>query len=402
LDDNGSVISYEEYFPYGSTSYQAVYKNIKAAAKRYRYTGKERDEETGFTYHGARYYAAWLGRWVSCDPMGIGAGVNAYVYAAASPVCLTDHDGLEPGHPEDVDTRQLWIEGTAPAPAKGTPQQSTSQSSSLPTTSSPKTPPPPKADPQLNFSERPVFDFDVKATAKGSGIGREHRQYGRDLTDLWGGPKRYDLSHRKSLVATKQGETGKVGIEERSANRSRGASEREAGGVRSGSNKVDPTATPGAKNVQPKPPSIQTVKPSPLKITETPKVSAPPSEPVAPKPVVEPPVVKPVVEPPVVKPVVEPPVVKPVVEPPVVKPSAPTAAGPSALEGFAGKIGSITGVFFHILAVDTLAKDIEMLHDPGSPALGPVGTRRTDSTGTVWIKTADKEWVTQATYDKML
>ena len=49
LDDKGSVISYEEYYPYGSTSYQAVDQSIKAAAKRYRYTGKERDEETGFT-----------------------------------------------------------------------------------------------------------------------------------------------------------------------------------------------------------------------------------------------------------------------------------------------------------------------------------------------------------------
>ncbi|WP_200819480.1 RHS repeat domain-containing protein, partial [Tolypothrix sp. NIES-4075] len=62
LDDKANVISYEEYTPYGSTSYQAVDKSIKAAVKRYRYTGKERDEETGLYYHGARYYAPWLGR----------------------------------------------------------------------------------------------------------------------------------------------------------------------------------------------------------------------------------------------------------------------------------------------------------------------------------------------------
>src|SRR5262249_15023075 len=63
LDDAARLISYEEYYPYGSTSYQAVNKVIKAAAKRYRATGKERDEETGLYYHGARYYAPWLGRW---------------------------------------------------------------------------------------------------------------------------------------------------------------------------------------------------------------------------------------------------------------------------------------------------------------------------------------------------
>jgi len=85
-----------------------------------------------------------------------------------------------------------------------------------------------------------------------------------------------------------------------------------------------------------------------------------------------------------------------------VKPSAPTIAGPSAIENFAGKVGSITGVFFHILAVNTLAKDHEMIVDPGSPALGPVGTKRTDSVGTVWIKIGEAEWVNQAYYDKML
>ncbi len=57
VDDAANVISYEEYLPYGSTSYQAVDKAINAAAKRYRFTGKERDEETGFSYHGARYLA---------------------------------------------------------------------------------------------------------------------------------------------------------------------------------------------------------------------------------------------------------------------------------------------------------------------------------------------------------
>lgn len=64
---NPKIISYEEYHPYGTTSYQAVNKDIKASAKRYRYTGKERDEESGLYYHGARYYAPWLGRWSSAD-----------------------------------------------------------------------------------------------------------------------------------------------------------------------------------------------------------------------------------------------------------------------------------------------------------------------------------------------
>ena len=44
LDADAQVISYEEYTPYGSTSYQAV-RSQTETPKRYRYTGQERDEE---------------------------------------------------------------------------------------------------------------------------------------------------------------------------------------------------------------------------------------------------------------------------------------------------------------------------------------------------------------------
>lgn len=95
LDDTAAVISYEEYYPYGSTSYQAVDAVIGAAAKRYRYTGKERDEETGLCYHGARYLACWLGRWMSCDPIGIGDGLNLYRYVNNNPIGHRDPSGMQ-------------------------------------------------------------------------------------------------------------------------------------------------------------------------------------------------------------------------------------------------------------------------------------------------------------------
>lgn len=69
LDEDGEIISYEEYHPYGTTSYQTMNASINAVAKRYRYTGKERDEESGLYYHGARYYAPWLCRWTAVDPL---------------------------------------------------------------------------------------------------------------------------------------------------------------------------------------------------------------------------------------------------------------------------------------------------------------------------------------------
>jgi RHS repeat-associated protein len=99
LDDAAAIISYEEYLPYGSTSYHAT-RNQSEAPKRYRYTGKERDEETGLNYHSARYYAPWLTRWVSVDPIGIGDGVNVYNYCGCNPLNLSDLTGNEGEEPD--------------------------------------------------------------------------------------------------------------------------------------------------------------------------------------------------------------------------------------------------------------------------------------------------------------
>jgi RHS repeat-associated protein len=92
LDDQAHIISYEEYFPFGATSYQAVRSHVEAP-KRYRYTGKERDEESGLYYHGARYYACWLGRWISCDPKDIADGDNLYQYCKNNPINHNDPTG---------------------------------------------------------------------------------------------------------------------------------------------------------------------------------------------------------------------------------------------------------------------------------------------------------------------
>ena len=93
LDDNAQIISYEEYTPYGSTSYQAV-RSQTETPKRYRYTGKERDEESGLYYHGARYYAPWLGRWTATDPAGIKTATDLYPFTSCNPVRYTDPTGL--------------------------------------------------------------------------------------------------------------------------------------------------------------------------------------------------------------------------------------------------------------------------------------------------------------------
>jgi len=67
-----------------------------------RYTGKERDAESGNDYFGARYYASSMGRWMSPDESLNGAIMelpqtwNKYSYEYNRPLYGTDPDGRCP------------------------------------------------------------------------------------------------------------------------------------------------------------------------------------------------------------------------------------------------------------------------------------------------------------------
>jgi RHS repeat-associated protein len=87
VDGAGAWINREEYLPYGETGFGSF------ARKRYRFTGREREEENGLNYHGARYYAPWLARWISCDPSGPVDGTNLFKFSVNSPVTYTDRSG---------------------------------------------------------------------------------------------------------------------------------------------------------------------------------------------------------------------------------------------------------------------------------------------------------------------
>ena len=101
-DENGNPISYEEYHPYGTTAYRSAKPGFNLSLKRYRFSGKERDDETGLYYFEARYYAPWLGRWTSSDPAGLVDGFNLYRYCRNSPSSKIDPVGLTPVDPNDV------------------------------------------------------------------------------------------------------------------------------------------------------------------------------------------------------------------------------------------------------------------------------------------------------------
>jgi RHS repeat-associated protein len=72
-----------------------------------RYTGKERDSESGNDYFGARYYASSMGRWMSPDwsakeepvpyaKMDDPQSLNLYGYVRNNPLSKTDSDGHSP------------------------------------------------------------------------------------------------------------------------------------------------------------------------------------------------------------------------------------------------------------------------------------------------------------------
>lgn len=140
VDGEAQVISYEEYHPYGTTAYQSA-RSQAETPKRYRFTGKERDEETALCCHGERYYSPWMGRWISCDPIGISGGLNLYLYAGACPTCFVDPSGLDPQHPEDTDIHQIWREGP---PAQNTSTDKRATMSGPPPSQPPGSAPPHK------------------------------------------------------------------------------------------------------------------------------------------------------------------------------------------------------------------------------------------------------------------
>ncbi len=87
-----------------NTSCALTYYCVNAARKNtlqpwytpYKFSGKEKDEETSYSYFGARYYDSDLSVWLSVDPMADKyASLSAYHYCFQNPVSFIDKLGLE-------------------------------------------------------------------------------------------------------------------------------------------------------------------------------------------------------------------------------------------------------------------------------------------------------------------
>jgi RHS repeat-associated protein len=90
------------YYPFGleHKGYYNVIQNSNSAASKFKYNGKEFNDELGLDWYdyGARNYDASLGRWMNIDPLAEKyESFSPYYYAANNPIRYVDYDGEDFG-----------------------------------------------------------------------------------------------------------------------------------------------------------------------------------------------------------------------------------------------------------------------------------------------------------------
>jgi RHS repeat-associated protein len=108
-DRTGSLagVTRHDYLPFGEEvagdpNGRTPERGYKGDAVRQKFTGQERDDETGLDYFGARYYAGTQGRFTSVDPVIIKKArlldpqrINLYAYVRNNPLKFIDPDGAD-------------------------------------------------------------------------------------------------------------------------------------------------------------------------------------------------------------------------------------------------------------------------------------------------------------------
>jgi RHS repeat-associated protein len=96
---DGKITQTLNYLPYGEDWVDLQYFDLMPAENNlgvYKFNGKEKDQESGYNYYGARYYDSEKISWLSVDPMSDKyPNLSPYVYCADNPVILVDPDGEE-------------------------------------------------------------------------------------------------------------------------------------------------------------------------------------------------------------------------------------------------------------------------------------------------------------------
>ena len=102
VKEDGTVAGYDDYYPFGMVM-DGRSGNTSNPDDLYKFTGKERDIETGYDYFGARFYDSRIGRWLSVDPLADKyPGWSPYNYTMNNPLRFVDPDGRFVGDPITV------------------------------------------------------------------------------------------------------------------------------------------------------------------------------------------------------------------------------------------------------------------------------------------------------------
>ena len=92
-DGSGLPVQHLLYLPFGE---HFANEHSSGYDERFTFTGKERDAETGYYYHGARFNSSDIG-WISVDPQFDNLpSITPYNYCLWNPVILHDPDGEFP------------------------------------------------------------------------------------------------------------------------------------------------------------------------------------------------------------------------------------------------------------------------------------------------------------------
>lgn len=101
----GTVSQHMEYLPFGET---LVDEHTSSINSPFKFNGKEKDEETGNYYYGARYYDPKWSIFISVDPLAEKT-MDAYGYCYNNPINLIDPDGMQGIDPRKY-FKKLWSE----------------------------------------------------------------------------------------------------------------------------------------------------------------------------------------------------------------------------------------------------------------------------------------------------
>jgi RHS repeat-associated protein len=122
LSDSSGTVSSDDKVVYDSFGRETFNGNVTAQTypTRYRYTGREADEETKLVYYRARFYDPQIGRFTSEDPIGFAGGdVNLYGYVWNNPLSFIDPFGLDVSAYYDRQKKKLVVYNNDTPPKYG-------------------------------------------------------------------------------------------------------------------------------------------------------------------------------------------------------------------------------------------------------------------------------------------